>query len=109
VEYHGMRGVCGQRVMEGWGCRDVKEEEETTPWAEQQSWEAEQIKKASMRVGSKDRKKKEYDLVFEDQIEFIMDQVATGDNLEVQTSIAPDFPPYPVAPLNEIGLLSLPF
>lgn len=64
-------------------CRDVQEEEETTPWAEQQTWEAEQIKKASMRVGSKDkRKEKEYDLVFEDQIDFISDHLENGD-LEV--------------------------
>ena len=60
-------------------CRDVKEEEETTPWAEQQNWESEQIRKASMRVGSKDKAKKEYDLVFEDQIDFIMDKVEVGD------------------------------
>jgi hypothetical protein len=86
--------------MEGWGCRDVKEEEETTPWAEQQSWEAEQIKKASMRVGSKDKKKKEYDLVFEDQIDFIMDQVATGENLEVHMYIALHVPPHLLAPFD---------
>ena len=60
-------------------CRDVKEEEETTPWAEQQNWEGEQIRKANMRVGAKDKAKKEYDLVFEDQIDFIMDKVEVGD------------------------------
>ena len=64
-------------------CRDVKEDEETTPWAEQQTWESEQIKKASMKVGSKDKKKQEYDLVFEDQIDFIIDHVEKGD-LEVE-------------------------
>lgn len=32
-----------------------------------------------MRVGSKDKAKKEYDLVFEDQIDFIMDKVEVGD------------------------------
>ena len=63
-------------------CRDVNEEEETTPWAEQQTWEAEQIKKASMKVGSKDKRKQEYDLVFEDQIDFITDHIENG-NLEV--------------------------
>lgn len=62
----------------------MKEEEETTPWAEQQSWESEQMKKASMRVGSKDKVKKEYNLV-EDQIDFIMDRVEAGD-IEVQLS-----------------------
>ena len=67
--------------------RDVKEEEETTPWAEQKSWETEQIKKASMRVGSKDKVKKDYDLVFEDQIDFIMDKVEVGD---IEASVSPD-------------------
>lgn len=62
--------------------RDVKEEDETTPWAEQQTWEAEQIRKANMRVGSKDRPKQEFDLVFEDQVEFISDHMEHGD-LEV--------------------------
>ena len=65
--------------------RDVKEEEETTPWAEQQNWEGEQIRKAGMRVGSKDKARKEYDLVFEDQIDFIMDRVEVGD-IEVRAS-----------------------
>lgn len=65
----------------------MNEEEETTPWAEQQIWEAEQIKKSNQRTGAKDKKKKEYDLVFEDQIDFIMDRVAEGENLEVGMSL----------------------
>ena len=61
-------------------CRDVEDDEEATPWKEQENWEADQIKKASMKVGSKDRKgKKEYDLVLQDQIEFITDMVMAGD------------------------------
>lgn len=61
--------------------RDVEDDEEATPWKEQESWEAEHIKKASMQVGAKDRKKaqKEYDLVLPDQIEFITDMVMAGD------------------------------
>ena len=40
-----------------------------------------------MRVGSKDKAKakQEYDLVFEDQIDFIMDRVESG-NLDVRFS-----------------------
>ena len=61
--------------------RDVEDDEEATPWKEQENWEADQIRKASMGVGSKDRKKgqKEYDLVLPDQIEFITDMVMAGD------------------------------
>lgn len=76
----------GKLIESVFSCRDVKEEEETTPWAEQQNWESEQIKKASMRVGSKDKARKEYDLVFEDQIDFIMDKVEIGD-IEVNTNL----------------------
>ena len=63
----------------------MEEEDESTPWAEQQTWEAEQIRKSNMRVGSKDKAKvkQEYDLVFEDQIDFIMDRVESG-NLDVR-------------------------
>lgn len=59
----------------------MEDDEEATPWKEQESWEAEHIKKASMQVGAKDRKKaqKEYDLVLPDQIEFITDMVMAGD------------------------------
>ena len=61
-------------------CRDVEDDEEATPWKEQENWEADQIKKASMKVGSKDRTgKKEYELVLQDQIEFITDMVMAGD------------------------------
>ena len=59
----------------------MEDDEEATPWKEQENWEADQIKKASMAVGTKDRKKgqKEYDLVLPDQIEFITDMVMAGD------------------------------
>lgn len=57
----------------------MADDEEATPWKEQENWEADQIKKASMKVGTKDRKGKEYDLVLPDQIEFITDMVMAGD------------------------------
>lgn len=59
----------------------MEDDEEATPWKEQETWEADQIKKASMAVGTKDRKKgqKQYDLVLPDQIEFITDMVMAGD------------------------------
>ena len=58
--------------------RDVEEEEEATPWKEQENWEAEQIKKAAMRKAKKGRGD-EYELVMEDQIDFIMDRALSGD------------------------------
>ncbi len=61
--------------------REVDEEDEATPWKEQENWEVDKIKTASMKVGSKDRAKKaqEYDFVFEDQIDFIKDMALAGD------------------------------
>ncbi|EIE19374.1 P-loop containing nucleoside triphosphate hydrolase protein [Coccomyxa subellipsoidea C-169] len=61
--------------------REVDEEDEATPWKEQENWEVDKIKTATMKVGSKDRAKKaqEYDFVFEDQIDFIKDMALAGD------------------------------
>ena len=60
--------------------RDTDEGDEGTPWQEQANWETEQIKKASMKTGAKDSqaKAKDYDFVFEDQIDFITDQAMAG-------------------------------
>ena len=59
----------------------MEDDEEATPWKEQENWEADQIKKASMTVGTQNRKKgqKQYDLVLPDQIDFITDMVMAGD------------------------------
>ncbi|PRW59127.1 pre-mRNA-splicing factor ATP-dependent RNA helicase DHX16 isoform A [Chlorella sorokiniana] len=67
--------------------RDVEaEEKQETPWAQQEQFEAEQIKKAASKFGAKDRKSKaeSYDYVFEDQIEFIVDQYLAGSGPEVE-------------------------
>lgn len=71
--------------------REVEDDEEATPWKEQENWEADQIKKASMGVGTKDRKKgqKEYDLVLPDQIEFITDMVMAGDVVSLSFTCHP--------------------
>lgn len=60
--------------------RDTDEGDEGTPWQEQANWETEQIKKASMKTGAKDlqAKAKDYEFVFEDQIDFITDQAMAG-------------------------------
>lgn len=52
-----------------------------TPWAQQEAYEAEQLKKATIKVGAKDKKAKAdtYDYVFEDQIEFIVDTYLAGE------------------------------
>jgi len=63
------------------GCREPDgEEEEATPWKEQENWESHQIAAASMRTGAKDRKAKaqQYDLVFDDAIGFVQDQMLAG-------------------------------
>ena len=54
------------------------------PWAQQEAFESEQIKKASLKVGAKDKKSRDadYDFVFEDQIEFIVDAYLAGDRPE---------------------------
>ena len=59
---------------------DDEEAEESTPWAEQQTWEALQIANASMKTGAKAGRKggKQYDLVFADQIDFVTNEVLAG-------------------------------
>ena len=59
----------------------MDEDDEAAPWKEQENWEADQIKKASMKVGSKDKAKQaqQYEFVFEDQIDFIKDMALAGD------------------------------
>lgn len=61
--------------------REVDEDGEGAPWKEQETWEGEQIKKASMHVGAQDRARAaaQYDFVIDDQIEFIKDQALAGD------------------------------
>ena len=64
-----------------WWTREVDEDNEAAPWKEQENWEGEQIAKASMAVGAKDKPKQaqQYDYVFEDQIDFITDMALAGD------------------------------
>ena len=59
----------------------MDEDGEGAPWKEQETWEGEQIKKASMHVGAQDRARAaaQYDFVIDDQIEFIKDQALAGD------------------------------
>lgn len=53
-------------------------------WTQQEALEREQINRAVLTVGSKDKKQKQkdYDFVFEDQIDFIVDSYMKGDNIE---------------------------
>lgn len=64
---------------------EEEDEDEATPWKEQERWEGAQIKKTKMEVGTKEQKSKSksYDLIMEDQIDFIKHEYLTGDrNLE---------------------------
>ncbi|KAL3522252.1 hypothetical protein ACH5RR_015086 [Cinchona calisaya] len=60
--------------------RDPNDENKVKPFAEQESWEENQIGKAILKFGSRDRKQKsdEFELVFENQIEFIKAEVMDG-------------------------------
>lgn len=58
-----------------------------TPWSQQEAFEAEQIKKAVGRGGVPQQGSlpgQEYEFVFEDQIEFIVDQHLAGDAMALQ-------------------------
>ena len=58
----------------------MEDDDEATPWKEQENWESHQIASASMRVGAKDAKakQKQYNFVFEDSIAFVQDQMLAG-------------------------------
>ncbi|XP_027769173.1 pre-mRNA-splicing factor ATP-dependent RNA helicase DEAH1-like [Solanum pennellii] len=58
-------------------CKDAGEEQEIHP---QQAWEENQINNAKLNFGSKDRKQKDYQFVFEDQIEFIKSTIIDSDS-----------------------------
>ena len=72
-----------------WLTREVDEDNEAAPWKEQENWEGEQIAKASMAVGARDKPKQaqQYDYVFEDQIDFITDMALAGDVVRVPSSL----------------------
>ena len=68
--------------------QDVSETANTTetPWAQQEVYEKEQIKKALVSVGARDKKQadvasshKEYDFVMDDQIDFVEAAALAGD------------------------------
>lgn len=69
--------------------RDPAAEEKMNPFAEQEAWEEHQIGKATLKFGSKDKKKKndDYEFVFEDQIDFIKATVMEGVNVEQDSSV----------------------
>ncbi|WKA08513.1 hypothetical protein VitviT2T_026229 [Vitis vinifera] len=64
--------------------RDSSANDKMNPFAEQEAWEEHQIGKATLKFGSKDKNQKsdDYQLVFEDQIEFIKASVMDGDKFE---------------------------
>lgn len=70
---------------------DDEDAEESTPWAEQQTWEALQIANASMKTGAKAGRKggKQYDLVFEDQIDFVTNEVLAGARPGIRSTPCP--------------------
>ncbi len=73
-------GVLKAKYTEG----DKADGNEQTVWGQQEMLEKEQISRAAIPVGAKDRKGKEkaYDFVFEDQIDFIVDSYMKGDNVD---------------------------
>lgn len=73
-------GVLKAKYTDG----DKADGNEQTVWGQQEMLEKEQISRAAIPVGAKDRKSKEkaYDFVFEDQIDFIVDSYMKGDNVD---------------------------
>jgi len=69
--------------------RDVEDGEEGKPQFEQEEWEKHQIGKAKASYGAKEGKGRapgeEYELVMEDQIDFITDQIMGGDDVDDET------------------------
>ncbi len=61
-------------------CREP-EEDDSAPWKEQENWEGDQIRRALVKAGTKDRKPvaEQYEYVFENQIDFITDAAARGE------------------------------
>ncbi|KAF5779486.1 putative RNA helicase [Helianthus annuus] len=67
-------------------CRGLKDGDKMNPSAEQEAWEDHQIRNATLKFGSKNKKQPEnYGFVFEDQIEFIHGQVMDGENVDDET------------------------
>ncbi|XP_021989609.1 pre-mRNA-splicing factor ATP-dependent RNA helicase DEAH1 isoform X2 [Helianthus annuus] len=63
--------------------RDLKDGDKMNPSAEQEAWEDHQIRKATLKFGSKNKKLPEnYGFVFEDQIECIQGQVMGGEHVD---------------------------
>ncbi|GMP33352.1 hypothetical protein CsSME_00006709 [Camellia sinensis var. sinensis] len=63
--------------------RDTNAGEKMNPFAEQEAWEDHQIGKATLKFGSKDKKKSDdYQFVFENQIDFIKASVMDGVNFQ---------------------------
>jgi len=66
-------------------CREP-EEDDSAPWKEQENWEGDQIRRALVKAGTKDRKPvaEQYEYVFENQIDFITDAAARGEMVSPQ-------------------------
>ncbi|GMH01388.1 hypothetical protein Nepgr_003227 [Nepenthes gracilis] len=64
--------------------RDQDSGDKMNPFAEQEAWEQDQIGKATLKFGSKNKKQNadSYEFIFEDQIEFIKASVMDGDKFE---------------------------
>ncbi|KAF1876365.1 hypothetical protein Lal_00029713 [Lupinus albus] len=64
---------------------DTNAEKKMNPHAEQEAWVEYQIRKATVKYGSKNKKQvsDEYQFVFEDQIDFIKESIMDGDNVDL--------------------------
>ncbi|CAG9460375.1 unnamed protein product [Pedinophyceae sp. YPF-701] len=76
-----LEGKLGEAAGRYEGVRGKKKDaDEATPWQEQATWESEQIRKATMRVGTaKVPDAAKYDLVFDDSVDFVRDQLLAGE------------------------------
>lgn len=63
--------------------KDPTADDDANPFKEQDQWEAHQVKQARAQFGAKDKQseQKQYDLVYDDQIQFIKDEIMAGDGV----------------------------
>lgn len=64
------------------------DEREKQPNSEQKKWEAEQLASALFKFGAKDAKNEEYELLLEDQIEFIQALTLEGTKADKKPEIS---------------------
>lgn len=61
--------------------------DEATPWKEQERWEAAQMKKTNRLKDAKDDIQKKYEILLEDQIDFIKHEYLAGERVRLNFAL----------------------